>query len=160
MRKGLDAFDKNSVNDNDKRLVAWVRLQMIAEGVEALRIKVSLAQPGADAASLVDQHTISSLESRFGRWRDAAQPVLNGKGLPLGFMLSFTAWSGLFLLANEHKHDRLTPDAFLLLPRQALRAGRHMQSNAASTTPRDAATSLGSCSGCCLHPSHHVSDTV
>ncbi|KAM6485733.1 hypothetical protein HDV62DRAFT_259346 [Trichoderma sp. SZMC 28011] len=80
MRRGLDAFDKNSVNDNDKRLVAWVRLQMIAEGVEALRIKVhaSLALPGADAASPVDQHTISSLESRFGRWRDAAQPVLNG----------------------------------------------------------------------------------
>ncbi|QYT01953.1 Zn(2)-C6 fungal-type domain-containing protein [Trichoderma simmonsii] len=80
MRRGLDAFDKNSVNDNDRRLVAWVRLQMIAEGVEALRIKaqVSLAQPGADAASPVDQHTISSLESRFGRWRDAAQPVLNG----------------------------------------------------------------------------------
>ncbi|KAK4085034.1 uncharacterized protein Triagg1_24 [Trichoderma aggressivum f. europaeum] len=78
MRKGLDTFDKNSVNDDDKRLVAWVRLQMIAEGVEAVRIKASLAQPGADAASLVDQHTISSLESRFGRWRDAAQPVLNG----------------------------------------------------------------------------------
>ncbi|PNP55418.1 hypothetical protein THARTR1_04248 [Trichoderma harzianum] len=79
MRKGLDAFDKNSVHDNDKRLVAWVRLQMIAEGVEALRIKVSsLAPPGADAASPVDQHTISSLESHFGRWRDAARPVLNG----------------------------------------------------------------------------------
>ncbi|KKO96461.1 hypothetical protein THAR02_11438 [Trichoderma harzianum] len=80
MRKGLDAFDKNSVNDNDKRLVAWVRLQMIAEGVEALRLKVqvSLAQPGTDAASPVDQRTISSLEGRFARWRDAAQPVLNG----------------------------------------------------------------------------------
>ncbi|KAK4070826.1 hypothetical protein Trihar35433_5293 [Trichoderma harzianum] len=80
MRKGLDAFEKKSVHDNDRRLVAWVRLQMIAEGVEALRIKVqvSLAQPGADAASPVDQHTISSLESRFARWRDAAQPVLNG----------------------------------------------------------------------------------
>ncbi|PTB53659.1 hypothetical protein M431DRAFT_520631 [Trichoderma harzianum CBS 226.95] len=78
MRKGLDAFDKNSVHGNDKRLVAWVRLQMIAGGVEALRIKVSLAQPGADAASPVDQHTISSLESRFARWRDTAQPVLNG----------------------------------------------------------------------------------
>lgn len=93
MRRGLDAFDKNSVNDNDKRLVAWVRLQMIAEGVEALRIKVhaSLALPGADAASPVDQHTISSLESRFGRWRDAAQPVLNGKGL------GFIARSGLLV---------------------------------------------------------------
>ncbi|KAL7955029.1 hypothetical protein V8C34DRAFT_292710 [Trichoderma compactum] len=78
MRKGLDAFDKNCVHDNDRRLVAWVRLQMIAEGVEALRIKSSLAPPGADAASPVDQHTISSLESRFGRWRDAAQPVQNG----------------------------------------------------------------------------------
>ncbi|KAL7911586.1 hypothetical protein GGI35DRAFT_294097 [Trichoderma velutinum] len=78
MRRGLDAFDKNSVHGNDKRLVAWVRLQMIAEEVETLRIKVSLAQPGADAASHVDQHTISSLESRFCRWRDGAQPVLNG----------------------------------------------------------------------------------
>ncbi|KAL7795461.1 hypothetical protein V8C43DRAFT_321315 [Trichoderma afarasin] len=80
MRKGLDAFEKNSVLDNDKRLAAWVRLQMIAEGVEALRIKVhaSLALPRADAASPVDLHTISSLESRFARWRDAAQPVLNG----------------------------------------------------------------------------------
>lgn len=93
MRKGLDAFEKNSVLDNDKRLAAWVRLQMIAEGVEALRIKVhaSLALPGADAASPVDLHTISSLESRFARWRDAAQPVLNGKGLCLGSKPSFTA---------------------------------------------------------------------
>ncbi|KAL7932884.1 hypothetical protein V8C35DRAFT_305731 [Trichoderma chlorosporum] len=78
MRKGLDAFDKNGVHDNDKRLVAWVRLQMMAEAVETLRIKVSSAQPGADVASPADQHTISSLESRFGRWRDAAQPILNG----------------------------------------------------------------------------------
>ncbi|EHK17885.1 uncharacterized protein TRIVIDRAFT_204829 [Trichoderma virens Gv29-8] len=78
MRKCLDAFDRNSVNDNDKRLVAWVRLQMIAEGVETLRIKASLTPPGAEAASPVDQHTVSSLESHFGGWRDAAQPVLNG----------------------------------------------------------------------------------
>ncbi|KAL7942709.1 hypothetical protein V8C42DRAFT_150281 [Trichoderma barbatum] len=78
MCKGLDAFDKNSMNDGDRRLVAWVRLQMIAEEVETLRIRVSLAQPGAEAANPVDHHTISSLESRFGRWRDAAQPVLNG----------------------------------------------------------------------------------
>ncbi|RFU75888.1 hypothetical protein TARUN_6350 [Trichoderma arundinaceum] len=81
MRKGLDAFGENSVQENDKRLVEWVRLQMIAEEVETSRIKVSLAprvQIGADQPSPVDQHTISLLEGRFGKWRDAAQPVLNG----------------------------------------------------------------------------------
>jgi hypothetical protein len=82
MRKGLDAFEENSVQDNDKRLVAWVRLQMIAEEVETLRIKVSLAprlHTRADPSSLVDQHSILSLGSRFGKWRDDFQPVLNGK---------------------------------------------------------------------------------
>ncbi|KAL6903956.1 hypothetical protein GGI43DRAFT_307646 [Trichoderma evansii] len=81
MRNGVDVFDKNSVLDNDKRLVAWVRLQMIAEEVEALRVKASLAakvQSEADPSSLVDQATLSSIESRFSRWRDDAQLVFNG----------------------------------------------------------------------------------
>ncbi|KAL6872758.1 hypothetical protein J3F83DRAFT_730905 [Trichoderma novae-zelandiae] len=77
-RKGLDAFDKNSMHEHDKRLVAWVRLQMIAEEAETLRIKASSSLAPAEVSSPVDQHTLSSLESRFGRWRDAAQPVLNG----------------------------------------------------------------------------------
>lgn len=102
MRKCLDAFEKSGMHDNDKRLAAWVRLQIIAEEVETLRTKVSLAprgQPGADLSSPIDQHTISSLESRFGRWRDAAQPVLNGKRL--GYIrVVFTARGGLFLVAN------------------------------------------------------------
>lgn len=84
LRKGLDAFDENSVGDGDKRLAAWVRLQMIAEEVEAARIKVSLAprvRTGADTPSPVDQHTISSLESKFSKWRYAVQPILDGKKL-------------------------------------------------------------------------------
>lgn len=85
MRNGVDLFDKNSVLDNDKRLIAWVKLQMIAEEVEALRVKASLAakvQGEADPSSLIDQATLSSFESRFSRWRDDAQLVFNGKQLP------------------------------------------------------------------------------
>ncbi|KAK1241094.1 hypothetical protein MKX08_001068 [Trichoderma sp. CBMAI-0020] len=80
-RNGVDVFEKNSVLDNDKRLVAWVRLQMMAEEVEALRVKAALAakvQGEADPSGLVDQHTLSSLESRFSRWRDDSQLVFNG----------------------------------------------------------------------------------
>ncbi|KAL7924582.1 hypothetical protein ACQKWADRAFT_287024 [Trichoderma austrokoningii] len=81
MRNGVDVFEKNSVLDNDKRLVAWVRLQMIAEEVEALRVKASSAakaQGEADLSGLVDQQTLSSLESRFSRWRDDSQLVFDG----------------------------------------------------------------------------------
>ncbi|GFP57730.1 hypothetical protein TASIC1_0009006700 [Trichoderma asperellum] len=81
MRNGVDVFDKNSVLDSDRRLVAWVRLQMIAEEVETLRVKASLAakvQGETDASGLVDQPTLSSLESRFSRWRDDSQLVFNG----------------------------------------------------------------------------------
>ncbi|KAM0487290.1 hypothetical protein ACHAPX_000561 [Trichoderma viride] len=80
-RNGVDVFEKNSVLDNDKRLAAWVRLQMIAEEVEALRVRASLAakvQGEADPSGLVDQPTLSSLESRFSRWRDNHQLVFNG----------------------------------------------------------------------------------
>jgi hypothetical protein len=82
MRNGVDVFEKNCVLDNDKRLAAWVRLQMIAEEVEALRVKMSLVaklQGETDPCDLVDQHTLSSLENRFSRWRDDSQSVLNGK---------------------------------------------------------------------------------
>lgn len=82
MRNGVDVFDKNSVLDSDRRLVAWVRLQMIAEEVETLRVKASLAakvQGETDPSGLVDQPTLSSLESRFSRWRDDSQLVFNGK---------------------------------------------------------------------------------
>lgn len=78
-RNGVNVFEKNSVLDNDKRLAAWVRLQMIAEEVEALRVKASKLQGEADPSDLVDQHTLSSLESRFSKWRDDSQLVFNGK---------------------------------------------------------------------------------
>lgn len=99
-RNGVDVFEKNSVLDNDKRLAAWVRLQMIAEEVEALRVKASLAakvQGEADPSGLVDQHTLSSLESRFSRWRDDSQLVFNGK-LPWGLPLHTIMW----LSADSH----------------------------------------------------------
>lgn len=82
MRNGVDEFEKNSVLESDKRLAAWVRLQMIAEEVETIRVKASLAakvQGEADPLDLVDQPTLSSIESRFSRWRDDSQLVFNGK---------------------------------------------------------------------------------
>lgn len=117
MRNGVDAFDKNSVLDNDKRLAAWVKLQMIAEEVETLRTKASLAvkvQGEVNPSGLIDQPTLSSLESRFSRWRDDSQLVFNGKRPLVLCLLS----CGSRLTRNLL--PRLAPHAFLLLPHEVL----------------------------------------
>lgn len=70
----LEAFDQNSDNANDKRLIAWVKLQLIADDVEAWRHMLARSTQAP-----VNRHSIQTFESRLTEWRDAAHPVINGR---------------------------------------------------------------------------------
>ena len=81
----LEMFDQSTVCINDKRLVAWIRLQAIAEDVEASRVR--LVECGEKLTShtsdSVHQDLVQTLEDRFGAWRYAAQAVTNSKQNPI-----------------------------------------------------------------------------
>lgn len=76
----LERFHKTSVHINDKRLVAWIKLQIIAEDIESSRIK-ALALPemaaGGRSGSITLSH-VQTLEGKLGQWRYATEPVTNG----------------------------------------------------------------------------------
>lgn len=76
----LERFNETSNHINDKCLVAWIKLQKIAEDIESSRTKV---QTQADLAVSGNQGGISlsyveTLEGKLGQWRYAAEPVTNG----------------------------------------------------------------------------------
>lgn len=77
----LELFDQSSMCINDKRLVAWIRLQAIAEDVEALRVKLLKCneEPTFHNSKSVHQDLVQKLEDRLGAWRYAAQAVINCK---------------------------------------------------------------------------------
>lgn len=80
MSERLEMFHKTSVHINDKRLVAWIRLQKIAEDVESSRIK-ALTPPGTavdDNPGGINLSHVQTLEGKLGEWRYSAESVTNG----------------------------------------------------------------------------------
>ena len=79
IRVRLDAFETVAHTLNDKRLVAWVKLQLIAEDVERFKTKASTATV-AGTVTLQEEYDI--LQTRFERWRySMGYNTLNGKHL-------------------------------------------------------------------------------
>ena len=77
----LDLFEQNTTHINDKRLVAWVKLQIIAEEVEAVRVKLqeSAEKPACHVSNAMNQDLVRTLEDRLGAWRYTSQAVMNGE---------------------------------------------------------------------------------
>ena len=77
----LDEFDRSCEHVNDKRLIAWVRLQVIAEEIETLRVKfmgVEERSPGTESPP-ADRSFMNILEGKLAEWRYANQSVTNSK---------------------------------------------------------------------------------
>ncbi|KAH8811236.1 hypothetical protein F5884DRAFT_781568 [Xylogone sp. PMI_703] len=79
MLENLETFDQSSVSNNDKRLVAWVRLQMIAEEVESLRIRLLRSPESVGQNTVVpgNQSLVHTLERKLDQWRYTSQSMLN-----------------------------------------------------------------------------------
>jgi hypothetical protein len=76
----LRVFDMSAQNVKDKRLVAWVRLQLLAEDIETLRTALSNSpEPDKLEQSFsTDRQTIQDFERRFAEWRDDNFDVTDG----------------------------------------------------------------------------------
>jgi hypothetical protein len=79
-RASLAAFKNSAQSARDKRLVAWVKLQLLAEDVEALRsaLSSSMERDILEPNSSFDLPTIQKFERRFAEWRDDAFDVMDG----------------------------------------------------------------------------------
>lgn len=76
----LNAFEQSSETPNDKRLAAWIKLQLIAEDVESLKTSISdtshqatYCQPESKNLSV-----LNSFEQELIVWRDEYQGIING----------------------------------------------------------------------------------
>lgn len=109
----LELFDQNTRDVNDKRLVAWIRLQMVAEEAETARVQLQECAEGSTChdQKMMDHKLIQALEDRLGAWRDASQGLMNSEFIQTQHMKRHS------LLLT-----RLVAHTFLLLPKQALRA--------------------------------------
>ena len=65
----LDAFGSRASHPNDKRLVAWLTLQLIAEAVEVV-----------EAVEPIDRESsVRDIIGRFVSWRSRLEPgIMNG----------------------------------------------------------------------------------
>ncbi len=108
----LEMFDQSTAYINDKRLVAWIRLQVIAEDVEASRVKLlqCVEKLTCHDSNSVHQDLVQTLENRLGEWRYAAQTVINCKQNQVRCKKRHSFYS-----------NRLVAYTFFLLPQQALR---------------------------------------
>lgn len=75
----LESFSRASEHVNDKRLVAWVRLQVIAEEIDTLRVKLlGFAERNTGSDSPPDDRSfMNTLEGKLADWRYANQSVMN-----------------------------------------------------------------------------------
>ncbi|KAK7225357.1 hypothetical protein V2G26_013360 [Clonostachys chloroleuca] len=78
-RASLQAFEDSARNAQDKRLVAWVKLQLLAGDLEALRIALSSTrQPEIlEQTCSIDRQTIQRFEGRFIEWRNDSFGVID-----------------------------------------------------------------------------------
>ena len=72
----LTAFEARSTILNDKRLVAWLRLQLLAEEVETIKAELLLRKGQADSNGPSSLH---DLREQFDCWERSLTPgVMNG----------------------------------------------------------------------------------
>jgi hypothetical protein len=76
----LEAFENSAQSAKDKRLVAWLKLQLLAEEIETLRTRLSnLADSDIRESNLsIDPQTVQNFERRFTEWRDDGFDVMDG----------------------------------------------------------------------------------
>jgi hypothetical protein len=78
MRETLERFHERSVHINDKRLVAWIKLQMIGEDIEFSRIRVASSENNTGISAAFNLSHLQTLEGKLSEWRNTAEPVTNG----------------------------------------------------------------------------------
>jgi len=74
----LAAFAAHAVHVNDRRFVAWVHLQLIAEDVENLRIYLSQQGRASNDERTSQIITLQNLNNRFISFRNTLSEVMNG----------------------------------------------------------------------------------
>jgi hypothetical protein len=73
----LAAFETRSTALNDKRLVAWVKLQLLAEEVEAAKARLL---SGTEGPNLSNPSVLIDFRDRFDQWeKNLSRGILNGK---------------------------------------------------------------------------------
>ncbi|KFY48678.1 hypothetical protein V495_01097 [Pseudogymnoascus sp. VKM F-4514 (FW-929)] len=78
MRETLERFHERSVHINDKRLVAWIKLQIIGEDIEFSRIRVASSENNTGISAAFNLSHLQTLEGKLSEWRNTAEPVTNG----------------------------------------------------------------------------------
>ncbi|KIV94429.1 hypothetical protein PV10_02196 [Exophiala mesophila] len=122
----LDEFDRSCDHVNDKRLVAWVRLQVIAEEIETLRVRfmgVEERSTGTESPP-ADRSFMNTLEGKLAEWRYANQSVTNSS-LQIHFFYCRTKLYELAVFISQAQTHSLpifpprTGDQNHVTPRQA-----------------------------------------
>ena len=74
----LAAFAAHATHVNDRRLVAWMHLQLIAEDVENLRICLSVGGRAFNDERTCQLVELQNLNNRFLSFRNNLSEVMNG----------------------------------------------------------------------------------
>jgi hypothetical protein len=73
----LNAFAMSASSLNDRRLVAWVKLQLLAERVETTKGKLL---SGSEGAPISAHEQLNDLKEQFALWETSLdQGVMNGE---------------------------------------------------------------------------------
>jgi hypothetical protein len=72
----VEIFLKNSQNLNDRRLVAWLRLQSIAEDIESMKQNAEMRQDPSFMEATSIKNDFSLFQDRLKSWETALDPAL------------------------------------------------------------------------------------
>lgn len=75
----LETFAEHATSINDKRLVAWVRLQLIAEDIEKMKTNIESRAESIFTEKEAIRNDLSLFSNRLSDWETITrEPVLNG----------------------------------------------------------------------------------
>lgn len=75
----LETFAEHATTTNDKRLIAWVKLQLIAEDIERMKTNIESQTESIFTDKEAVKNDLSMFSNRLSDWeRMTKEPVLNG----------------------------------------------------------------------------------
>lgn len=72
----LQTFEEHATSPNDKRLIAWVRLQLIAEDVEKMKTNVESRTDSLFTDKDMVKNDLSLFDDRLAEWEAGTSPAL------------------------------------------------------------------------------------
>lgn len=75
----LETFAEHALSTNDKRLIAWVRLQLVAEDIEKMKTNIESRAESIFTDKEAIKNDLSLFSNRLCDWEMITrEPVLNG----------------------------------------------------------------------------------